>query len=365
MITILGAGGAIGNELVRLLAARNQAFRLVGRNPKATPGATEIIAADLMDKDQTIRAVSGSSVVHLLVGLKLRSNSLGGHVAPGHEQRHRSVQTRRSPTALLRQRDMYGRVSGPMTEETPFNPCSRKGEIRARIATTLINEWKAGALTAMIARSADFYGPDTRNAVPNLLVFEPLARKRKASWLVNDTVPHAFTYTPDAAQSLHASPNGRPPGIRPGTSPPLPSADRQRIHRPCREGTGRRTETSCAEPAHAPCGRLVRSARGRILRDALPERGAARVRLQQIHQGVRLPGDPVRRWHPRDGRLFQARRSRLARVHRRRGEIQAHRVRDVKRTQHGPPLRLVRLHAAQDVVEGRDRLCLAVTALRT
>ena len=97
---------------------------------------------------------------------------------------------------------MYGRVSGPMTEETPVNPCSRKGEIRARIATTLINEWKAGALTAMIARSADFYGPDTRNAVPNLLVFEPLARERKASWLVNDTVPHSFTYTPDAAQSL-------------------------------------------------------------------------------------------------------------------------------------------------------------------
>ncbi len=47
---------------------------------------------------------------------------------------------------------MYGRVSGLMTEETPFNPCSKKGEIRAKIATTLINEWKAGALTAMIAR---------------------------------------------------------------------------------------------------------------------------------------------------------------------------------------------------------------------
>ena len=39
MITILGAGGAIGNELVKLLAAKNQPFRLVGRNPKATPGA--------------------------------------------------------------------------------------------------------------------------------------------------------------------------------------------------------------------------------------------------------------------------------------------------------------------------------------
>jgi hypothetical protein len=54
---------------------------------------------------------------------------------------------------------MYGKASGTMTEETPFNPCRKKGEVRAKISTSLINEWKAGALTAMIARAADFYGP--------------------------------------------------------------------------------------------------------------------------------------------------------------------------------------------------------------
>jgi uncharacterized protein YbjT (DUF2867 family) len=70
MITILGAGDTIGNELVRLLAERNQPFRVVGRDPKATPSATEIVAADLTDKEQTVRAVGGSTVVHLLVGLK-------------------------------------------------------------------------------------------------------------------------------------------------------------------------------------------------------------------------------------------------------------------------------------------------------
>lgn len=39
------------------------------RNPKPTPGATETLAADLTDRDQAIRAVAGSSVVNLLVGL--------------------------------------------------------------------------------------------------------------------------------------------------------------------------------------------------------------------------------------------------------------------------------------------------------
>jgi len=97
---------------------------------------------------------------------------------------------------------MYGKVSGAMTEETPFNPCSKKGEVRTRIATALINEWKAGALTAMIARAADFYGPETANGLPNVLVFEPLAKNQKASWLANDSVPHSYTYTADAARSL-------------------------------------------------------------------------------------------------------------------------------------------------------------------
>jgi nucleoside-diphosphate-sugar epimerase len=202
MITILGAGGAIGNELVEVLAARNRPFRLVGRNPRATPGATETLAADLTDKDQTIRAVAGSSVVHLLVGLKY-DHRVWQELWP--RVMSNTIEACKRAGAKLVFFDnvyMYGKVSGPMTEETPFNPCSKKGEIRAKIATTLINEWKSGALTGLIARAADFYGPDTRNGVPNLLVFEPFARKRRASWLVNDSVPHSYTYTPDAAQSL-------------------------------------------------------------------------------------------------------------------------------------------------------------------
>jgi len=97
---------------------------------------------------------------------------------------------------------MYGKVVGPMTEETPFNPCSNKGEIRAQIASTLLNEVKAGKLTAMIARSADFYGPNAKTSVANLLVFDKLAKGAKPSCLVSDSVPHSYTYTPDAGKSL-------------------------------------------------------------------------------------------------------------------------------------------------------------------
>ncbi len=202
MITILGAGGVISDEVVKLLSARQQPFRLVSRQARPSPGATEVISADLSDKDQTICAVAGSDVVYLLVGLKY-DHKIWAEMWP-RIMANTIEACKRSGAKLVFFDNvyMYGKVRGKMTEETPFNPCSRKGEIRAKIATTLINEWKAGAVTAMIARAADFYGPEARNSLPTALVFDPLAKNQKASWLANDSVPHSYGYTPDAAQSI-------------------------------------------------------------------------------------------------------------------------------------------------------------------
>jgi nucleoside-diphosphate-sugar epimerase len=161
-----------------------------------------MISGDLSDKDQTIRAVAGSTIVYLLVGLKY-DHKLWTEMWP-RIMANTIEACKRSGARLIFFDNvyMYGKVSGMMTEETPFNPCSKKGEVRAKIATSLINEWKAGALTAMIARAADFHGPETPNGLPNALVFGPLAKNQKASWLANDSVPHSYTYTPDAARSL-------------------------------------------------------------------------------------------------------------------------------------------------------------------
>jgi nucleoside-diphosphate-sugar epimerase len=199
--TILGAGGPIGNELVKILAAEKRPFRLVGRNPKSMAGA-ELVAADLADRDQTMRAVAGSSVVHLVVGLKYDTavwRELWPRIMGNTIEACKRAQAK---LVFFDNVYMYGRVSGAMTEETPYNPCSKKGEVRARIATMLMDEVKAGGLRAQIARSADFYGPDTRNSAPNMLVLEPLAKGATASWQVNAEVPHSLTYTPDAARGV-------------------------------------------------------------------------------------------------------------------------------------------------------------------
>ena len=202
MHTILGAGGAIGTELVKELALMQQPIRLVGRHPRQVEGVAEGGRADISNPGKAIQAVAGSTVVYLLVGLKY-------DVKVWRElwpiiMRNTIEACKRADARLIFFDNvyMYGRVSGPMTEETPFNPCSKKGEVRAQIASALLDEIKAGNLNAMIARSADFYGPNARNGVANILLFDKFANGEKAACLVNDSLPHSYTYTPDAARSL-------------------------------------------------------------------------------------------------------------------------------------------------------------------
>jgi nucleoside-diphosphate-sugar epimerase len=90
-----------------------------------------------------------------------------------------------------------------MTEETPYNPCSRKGEVRARIARHLQEEMKSGAVRACIARAADFYGPHAdRTAVPHVLVLGRLMAGKRAQWLVDASLPHSLGFTLDSARAM-------------------------------------------------------------------------------------------------------------------------------------------------------------------
>jgi nucleoside-diphosphate-sugar epimerase len=95
----------------------------------------------------------------------------------------------------------YGKVDGWMTEESPMRPVSRKGEVRARIADQLMREVRDGSIEALIARSADFYGPNVASSVVEPMIFERLKQGKKAQWLVNPRVKHTFTYTPDAGKA--------------------------------------------------------------------------------------------------------------------------------------------------------------------
>jgi len=202
--TVLGAGGAVADELSKLLVAEGKNVRTVSRSGRSIQGATAV-KADVSDLNQTIDAVKESSVVFLCVGLKYEYKVWTEFWPRIMSNVIEASKRASAKLVFLDNVYMYGKVNGAMTESTPYNPCSRKGEIRTRIATKLMDEAKAGNIHALIARAADFYGPGAnKTGVPNILVFDPLAHGKKPSWLVNDSVRHSFTFTLDIAKALAA-----------------------------------------------------------------------------------------------------------------------------------------------------------------
>jgi uncharacterized protein YbjT (DUF2867 family) len=74
MHTILGANGPIGSELARCLHREFSVdLRLVSRQPQKIHDSDELHPANLLDAEQTARAVQGSEVVYLTVGLPMNT----------------------------------------------------------------------------------------------------------------------------------------------------------------------------------------------------------------------------------------------------------------------------------------------------
>jgi len=202
MQTILGANGVIGRELSRRLPEYTDRIRQVSRSPRAVNATDDLLSADLLDARATADAVAGSAVTYLVAGLKYDHKVWEQQWPMVMRNAIDACKRHGSALVFLDNVYAYGRVDGVMTEDTPYNPCSRKGEVRARIATMLMEEVTRGDLRAMIVRAADFYGPHASLSVTHATVTERLKAKKTPQWLGSAKTVHTFTYTPDVGRSL-------------------------------------------------------------------------------------------------------------------------------------------------------------------
>ncbi|HOY05058.1 MAG TPA: NAD-dependent epimerase/dehydratase family protein [Saprospiraceae bacterium] len=200
--TIIGAGGAIGTPLAQLLLEQKQAVRLLSRSGRALAGA-ESRATDVFNLPELTEAVRGSKVAYLLVGLDYNTKIWQEKWPVVMQNTIRACAVTNVPLVFFDNVYMYGPVEGKMTEETPFRPSSKKGEVRAKIATMLLDAVQRGELKASIARSADFYGPwADEKSMFYQTVFKNYAEGKKAQWLGNPDMPHSMSYTLDCAKGL-------------------------------------------------------------------------------------------------------------------------------------------------------------------
>lgn len=201
--TILGANGTIAAELLPILQKNNKQIRLVSRSPKAVAG-TETMAADVLNYDQVLKALTGSEVVYMLVGITYNAKIWAVEWPVIMQNVINACKATGAKLVFFDNAYMYGKVDGLITEETPYSPGSKKGEVRAGIARMLQAEMAAGNIQAIIARAVDFYGPQvTEKSAAGTLVFANMKKGKKAQWPINADVPRSYNYTPDAAQALY------------------------------------------------------------------------------------------------------------------------------------------------------------------
>jgi nucleoside-diphosphate-sugar epimerase len=201
MQTILGSNGVIGSILANTLPPHTDRVRLVSRNPKLRNDSYEVMAADLTDFAQTSKAIEGSEVAYLVAGLKYDIKIWQVQWPLIMKNVIEACKKHGTKLVFFDNVYSYGKVDGWMTEDTPYNPCSKKGEVRAKIAQQIMDEAKAGNLKALIARAADFYGPNSPLSFVNVLVFENLKKSKKPQWMADVNTRHSFTYTPDAGKA--------------------------------------------------------------------------------------------------------------------------------------------------------------------
>lgn len=202
MQTILGANGSIGTELSRYLPRYTKNIRQVSRSPRKVNETDQTLAADLLDYAQTEKAVSGSEIVYLVAGLKYDTKVWQAQWPKVMRNTIDACKRNNCKLVFFDNVYAYGHVVGSMTEETPFSPDSVKGEVRAKVATMLLQEIKSKNISGMIVRAADFYGPGVIQSIPHVLVTERLKKGKSAQWIGDSKTIHSFTYTPDAGKTL-------------------------------------------------------------------------------------------------------------------------------------------------------------------
>lgn len=200
---VLGASGVVGHAVIKELTKRGIPFRAVGRS-KPIDGV-EVVTADLLDLDQTRRAVKGATHVYLCVGLRYEASVWQEEWPLVMQNVLTACEEADARLVFLDNVYMYGpTLSIPFNEKEPQHPSSEKGKVRKHIANLLLQAHQDGKVKALIGRSADFYGPNVRDSVLYISFLERMLAGKSPQAIGQFHVQHTFAHVDDNGRALVA-----------------------------------------------------------------------------------------------------------------------------------------------------------------
>jgi len=201
---VFGAG-QVGHPLAERLLAEGRRARIAKRSSGHVPAGCEVVLGDAADRSFCVEAARGAATVyHCLnppydtrIWAELMPRYMDNLIAASSAAGARLV--------VLDNVYMLGRPRGrALNEDTPPEPCSRKGEIRARVAERLFEAHRRGDVLATAGRASDFYGPrGTMTGLGDFFWPRVLAGKTAYSPYPVDAI-HTYHYIPDVAAGLAA-----------------------------------------------------------------------------------------------------------------------------------------------------------------
>ncbi|MCC7454147.1 MAG: NAD-dependent epimerase/dehydratase family protein [Crocinitomix sp.] len=199
--TILGAGGAIGIELAKALPTYTSEIQLVGRNPKKVNETDLLFKANLFNRDEVFKSVEGSEVVYLTVGIDYSTKSWQQNWPPLIKNVIDACLEHQAKLVFFD--NVYaigGNNVNHITENSPISPSSKKGSVRADVDKLILESVEKRNLNAIIARSADFFSDMKEKSMLMNVVYDNLAKGKKAQWFCDAKAIHSTSYTPDLAK---------------------------------------------------------------------------------------------------------------------------------------------------------------------
>lgn len=161
----------------------------------------ELFPLDVQNYSGIEKAVEGSEVVYVTIGFEYKTKVWSSVWPPFMQAVLKACKNHGARLVFFDNVYAYSKSSIPfMTEESVIDPPSRKGAVRRELHEMIMNAVEKGELQAIIARSADFYGPNSPQTIFQRVIDNFRHGKKAQLFGKMDTI-HTFTYTPDAGKA--------------------------------------------------------------------------------------------------------------------------------------------------------------------
>jgi nucleoside-diphosphate-sugar epimerase len=200
---VLFGGGQVGQPLARILLGRGKRVRIVKRSASGLPEGVELVRGDATDLNFCVEAARGASTMYHCMNPPYYAR-VWAELLPRYME-NLIAAAGRSGARLVVLDNVYmlGRPQGkPLDEDTPPRPCSRKGEIRARVAERMWEAHRRGDVRATSGRASDFYGQGGTLTHMGDQFWRPAIAGKRGRVLVNPDAIHTYHYIPDVAAGL-------------------------------------------------------------------------------------------------------------------------------------------------------------------